>query len=168
MPRRRFKFDYDPNTEALRRYWEGFPGLVHKAMRGEPQPLIDYFEQGEPRQLSAEDCSTLAWLLSKKLSRPAHRPRGSLKDRTVAIQAAKFLLREGKKWHRRQHVASNRTVEAELLEQAVLEVSREMPNVRFTADDVKAFTAKPRQEVVAWVCEYLRDAFCESIALRRE
>jgi hypothetical protein len=79
--------------EWLRRMG-GFEGLVLKASQDEREPLMHFFLSGGARQLSAEDCKRLAWLLDTlpRRPRPAHRPRGSLTPMNAATKYAAYLV----------------------------------------------------------------------------
>lgn len=94
-------FDFAASSKVRNEAWQrrmaGFEGLVMTAAKGDPEPLIDYFERSGPFQLSEQDGVLLAWLLRSKLPRAAHRPRGSFTPTNQALRRASYLLRFGKR-----------------------------------------------------------------------
>src|SRR5262245_9346744 len=78
--------------QAWQRRMAGVEGLVHKALRGNPDPLIAYIDGGGPLQLSENDRQWLAYLLEQKLPRIG-RPPGSLTPKNEAIRCASYLVR---------------------------------------------------------------------------
>jgi hypothetical protein len=101
-PERTFVYDAEPRKRAWERKLAGFVGLVLKASEGKPDPLVDYFRDGGPRQLSEDDCEWLGWLLAEELPRNG-RPPGSLTPRNEAIQFAGYLVQTGKGAWCRKH-----------------------------------------------------------------
>jgi hypothetical protein len=174
---RKPRFDYAAYAERREKAWQrrmaGFVGLVIKADRGDPEPLIAYFQDG-PRQLSEEDCSWLAWFLEKKLPRKGGRPRGSLTPKNAALACASCLVRIGKnRWrqkHGRQRVP--KTAADRLIKRAIELVESEFPSARgqLSADAVgdQSHLKEDYSEAGAYVSEHLGDAIQEIIDLARK
>ncbi len=178
-PRRKRDFDYARGLKRRQQAWErrmaGLHGLIYQAAAGNPEPLRDHFEYGGPWQISEEDGQLLAWLFDKlPRTGEAHRPRGSLKPKNLAIQAAAYLVRYGKRHWLAKHVnhknASNKAANDALFNHAVEVMERDIPEARgkFDVDDVKTFTKKPRKDVSDYVDHELPEAKWEmkQIALR--
>jgi hypothetical protein len=156
--RRKRTFDYAPIAERRKLGWQqrmaGFQGLVFKADRGNPDPLVDYCMSGDPRQLSGEDMASLGWLIENKLARKDRplveqkrngRPLGSLTPKNAAIGYAGNLVRVGKKWWCKQHGRTrapgpNKAPVDRLIKRAIELAEAEYPQARgkITADDVHA------------------------------
>jgi len=108
-----------------------FDGLVSKALRGNPDPLIAYIDGGGPLQLSEDDRHSLAYLLEQKLPRIG-RPPGSLTPKNEATRCASYLVRIGKRWWCRKH--GRKRVPEDILERlsnrAIELVEPEFPSAR--------------------------------------
>ena len=130
--------DYAASLKRRQEEWQrrmaGFQGLIMKAARGNREPLIEYFQDNGPFQLSEEDGSWLAWLLETKLPRAAHRPRGSSTPTNKALRTASYLLRHGKRvWcekHGRQRVSNRAPIVTSLAKRAVELVEQEYRSLR--------------------------------------
>ena len=104
---RKTRFDYAVIRESMNQAWQrrmaGFEGLVIRARRGDPEPLIEHLLDVGPLLLSAEERNALGWLLERKLPRKNGRPRGSLSHKNTAIACACCLVRIGKAAWCRKH-----------------------------------------------------------------
>jgi hypothetical protein len=157
--------------EAWQRRMAGLVGLVMKAWRGDPEPLIDYFQHNGPFCLSEEDGEYLAWLLEEKLRRTpvAHRPRGSSTPTNKALRTAVYLLRRGKRvWcerHGRQRVSKKEPIVTNLAERALELVEQELPSKlrgKISVEDVRGFNKPIRSdEAEAFLSDVLPDAIWE-------
>ena len=147
----------------------GFEGLVHKALRGNPDPLIAYFRNADSRQLSGDDCECLASLLEEKLPRNG-RPPGSRKPKNAAIACASYLVRHGKRRWRQKHGRQRvpKAVVERLSERAIELVEAEIPKARgkISAEAVIDESCLKRcEERWKFVAEYLDEAKREIIEL---
>jgi hypothetical protein len=167
------RFDFDRiaelSKEAWRRRMAGFEGLVRKAIRGNPDPLIAYIDDDGTLLLSEDDRRSLAWLLHKKLSRIG-RPPGSVSPKNAAIACACCLVRIGKSVWRRKHGRQRvpEAVTAPLIKRAIELMEAHFPETRgkISADAVGANShLKPDSEPADYVAEYLDDAKREIIEL---
>jgi hypothetical protein len=138
----------------------GFKGLCIKAGKGDREPLIDYFlyggieskKAGKPIRffhLSEEDGEWLAWLV-EKLPQAKHRPRGTSSPTNLALRAAVYLFRLGKREWCKKHGCdrvspkTNKAIVDNLAKRALELVER--PNIgKITADAVRIFK-KPATE----------------------
>lgn len=158
--------------EVWQKRMASFEGLVLKAAsksrrKRDPQPLIDYFRYGGPRQLSEQDCQNLAWFLERVLPRPRHRPRGTVKPKNVALHDASYLLRYAKRLWRRSHdyqqMAFHNAIDR-LTKRAIELVEQESPSVagQLSAEAVRDFN-KPihKNEVEASLGDFLPLAMAE-------
>jgi len=131
-------------AEALQRRMAGFYGLLHKAaFDGDPDPLIEYCENGPRQELSEQDWMSLAWFFNKTLPRPSQdgRPRGTLKPRNAALKYAKYLLQfAARAWctkHSRKR-ASNKTLRESWGRHAIELARQEFPKAGdISYDDLK-------------------------------
>jgi len=156
--------------QFLERRMAGVPGLVMKALRGNPDPLIAYFRNCDQRQLSGDDCESLASLLEEKLPRKNGRPRGSVTPKNAATACASYLVRHGKRrWrlkHGRQRVP--KAVVERLSERAIELAEPEFPSARGkirVAAVIDESCSKRCEEMGQFVAEYLDEAKWEIIEL---
>jgi hypothetical protein len=155
----------------------GFGGLVHKAAFGNPVPLVEYFGAGEPRQLSGQDCQSMAWLIAQTIKRSG-RPPGSLQSKNFAIECAANLVRIGTAVWRRKHgyeraptKGSNKSPKDALVKRAIELVEQDMPQMlgEISAEEVaECARLKPRTEVIEYVGEFLPKAKQEIIDIALE
>jgi hypothetical protein len=171
---RKPRFDYAAYAERREKAWHrrmaGFEGLVFKAMRGDPQPLIEHLRDVGPLLLSVDDRNTLSWLLERKLPRKTGRPPGSVSVKNAAIACACCLVRIGKSVWRREHGRQRvpKAVTNHLIKRAIELMEAEFPKARgkISADAVGDEShLKPDTETGQYVSEYLGDAIREIIEL---
>jgi hypothetical protein len=143
--------------EWLRRMG-GFEGLVLKASQGEPEPLMHFFLEGGAKQLSAEDCRRLAWLLNilPGPAQAAHRPRGSLKPINAAVKYAAHLVGvAAREWCTQHGVkrASKKSPRENWCKFAIELAEQAFPQVRgkITDDAVKTCKLKHSDRVTDFV-----------------
>jgi hypothetical protein len=152
---RRKTFDIAAYRKRRKVDWQrrmaGFEGLIIKAVKGDREPLIDYFRYRGPFHLSEDDGELLAWLLERRLPRAAHRPRGSSTPTNKALQAASYLFRRGKcVWCEKhgRHRVSDKAIVGNLAKRALELVEQEIPSIRgkITANAVRDFNKSIRED----------------------
>jgi hypothetical protein len=169
--RRKRTFDYAPIAERKKLVWQqrmaGFQGLVFKAYRGNPDPLIERLQSAESGELTQDDCEWLAWLIERKLPRIG-RPTGSVSPKTAATRCASCLVNIGKAAWRKKHgfkrapTKGPRKAPIELMAKRAIELMEvEFPGARRQIrreDVITGANLEPRREVVEYVADFLSDA----------
>jgi hypothetical protein len=163
--------------QAVQRRMAGLEGLVHKAVNGDPNPLVEYLGSGESRQLSGRELGSVAWYIAR-ISKRNGRPPGSLKPKNFAIECAAYLVRIGTAVWRRERgykraptKGPNKSPKDVLAKCAIELVEQDMPQMRgmISAAKVKERAlVKPRREVMEYVGEFLDEARQELIDLALE
>jgi hypothetical protein len=178
---RKPRFDYAAYAERREKAWQrrmaGFEGLVIKARRGDPEPLINHFRYHVgPLQLSEDDCEMLSELLERKLPRKNGRPRGSVSHKAAAIACAGCLVRIGKaawcrKHGRKRAPGPDKAPTKMLIERAIklMEAHFSAARGKISAHAVwDQSNLKKDSETGAHVSEHLDDAIQEIIDLARK
>jgi hypothetical protein len=152
-----------------------FTGMVIRAARGDAEPLCKYFRRG-PRQLSADDCDALVWLIEQKVPRTG-RPRGSRNPKNEAIACANYLLRVGLdawcKKHDRQRPSTkgpNQPPWEMLIKRAIEFAEQIVPEMRgkIGEEAVRGFDETPTRAMVEFGLEFMPKARSEMIQLAQK
>lgn len=165
--RKRFEAAYREGLKNRDRRMAGLEGKLYRAAKKgkgyDPEPLIDHFRSDGPLTLSAEECSTLAWFLERMLPQKRGKRQGPM---NFAVEVAACLLWFGKRaWcrHYGHQIATKDTPVDRLVERAIELVQPHIEGLPgpISVEAIRDFKVRPRQEIFAYIADFLPDAFAE-------